>query len=298
MKYFFIINPSANANTSKDFLLDEIIKLKNDYDVLYHFTTPEENATRDYVRGYLSVHNDEKIRFIACGGDGTICEVANGIVGFENASMTAYPCGTGNDFVKSVGGIEKYKNVLNLINAKEKKIDLIKVNDMYCINVANFGFDADVVKHANKLKGKVKSPYTAGIFKGLFTSLSNDIQVEVDGKLINEGKTMLLANVANGGYEGGKYFCAPNYVIDDGLIEVCYVKKLSFFKLLSLVKCYEKGQHLSNEKLKDLLYYARAKKVKISSKNDFCICIDGELFEGKEFNVEICPNLINFAICE
>ncbi len=298
MKYFFIINPTSGSNKSKDFLLDEINELKKDYDVLFHITTPGLNSTTNYVRDYLSVHNDEEIRFIACGGDGTINEVANGIVGFENASMTAYPCGTGDDFVKSVGGLEKYKNVKNLITAKNRKIDLIKVNDKYCINVANFGFDADVVKHSLSLKGKVKSPYTSAIFKALFTSTSNDIKVEVDGELINDGKKMLLGNIANGGYEGGKYFCAPNYVIDDGLIEFCYVKKISVFKLISLVKCFEKGEHLTNKKLKNIVFYKRTKKVKITSNNEFTLCIDGELIFGKEFIVEICPSIINFAICE
>ncbi len=300
MKYFFIINPSSGANKSKDHLLDEIVALKSEgYDVLYHFTKPEKNSTRDYIKDYLTLHkNNEEIRFIACGGDGTICEVANGIVGFENASMTAYPCGTGDDFVKSVGGIEKYKNVKNLINAKNVKIDLIKINDHYCINVANFGFDADVVKHALNLKGKVKNPYSAAIFKGLFTSTSNDIKVEVEGQLVNDGKKMLLGNLANGGYEGGKYFCAPNFILDDGLIEVFYVKSISVFKLVSLVKCFEKGEHLKNKKLEKLIFYKRAKKVKVYSSKEFTLCYDGELITGKEFNVEICPKLINFAICE
>ncbi len=300
MKYFFIINPSSGSNKNKDHLLDEITELKKQgYDVLYHFTKPEINSTRDYIKDYLTLHKDnEEIRFIACGGDGTICEVANGIVGFENASMTAYPCGTGNDFVKSVGGIEKYQNVKNLINAKNTKIDLIKINDFYSINVANFGFDADVAKHSLDFKGKVKNPYTAAIFKSLFTSTSNDIKVEVDGELINNGKKMLLGNLANAGYEGGKYFCAPNYAIDDGLIEFFYVKKISIFKLVSLVKCFEKGKHLTNPKLKNIICYKRAKKVKVYSNKDFTLCFDGELITGKEFTVEICPKLINFAICE
>ncbi len=300
MKYFFIINPSSGSNKSKDHLLDEIKLLKDEgYDVLYHFTKPERNSTRNYIKDYLSLRKgNEEIRFIACGGDGTICEVANGIVGFENVSMTAYPCGTGDDFVKSVGGIEKYQNVKNLINAKNVKIDLIKINDEYSINVTNFGFDADVVKHSVNLKGKVKSPYTAAIFKALFTSTSNDIKVEVDGELINDGKKMLLGNLANGGYEGGKYFCAPNFILDDGFIEVFYVKKISIFRIISLVKCFEKGEHLSNKKLEDIIFYKRAKKVKVYSLKDFTLCYDGELMQGKEFNVEICPKLINFAICE
>ena len=295
MKYVFIINLTSGSNKSKDSLVEEIESYRNEYDISIYFTEGKYSAT-EYVKNYLKCNDNQEVRFIACGGDGTINEVANGIVGYKNANMTVYPCGTGDDFAKSVGGIEKYRNVKNLLDAKNYDIDLIKINDLYSINVANFGFDADVVKHSESLKGKVKSPYTNAIFKALFTSMSNDIQVEADGELLNNGKKMLLCNLGNGGYEGGKYFCAPYYKVDDGLIEVCYVKKISVFKLLSLIKCYEKGEHLSNKKLKNIIFYRQIKKAKISSKKEFTFCIDGELISGTEFNVEICPKIIKFAM--
>ena len=231
MKHIFIINPASAANKPKDFLINEIEKYKSEYDIEVYSTNKQGDAT-NYIKNYLNNYNGE-VRFYACGGDGTICEVANGVVGYKNASMSCYPCGSGDDFVKSIGGKDKYTNIKNLLDAKNEKADIIKVNDFYCINVCNFGFDAEVVRYALGFKGKVTNPYKSAIAKALFTSMRNDIKVEVDGELLNNGKKLLLCNVANGGYEGGQYFCAPKYSINDGLIELCYIKTLSIFTFLS-----------------------------------------------------------------
>ena len=64
-----------------------------------------------YVRSWCEKNTPEEVRVIACGGDGTINEVFNGAVGHPNASVTCYPCGSGNDFVKSFGGAEKFLNI-------------------------------------------------------------------------------------------------------------------------------------------------------------------------------------------
>lgn len=296
MKHIFIINPASAANKPKDFLINEIESYKDRYDIDIYCTNKQGDAT-DYIKNYLNNYNEE-VRFYACGGDGTINEVVNGVIGYENSSISCYPCGSGDDFVKSIGGKDKYLNIENLLNAKNQKIDVIKVNDLYCLNVCNFGFDAEVVKYAVELKGKVPQPYKSGIVKALLTSMQNDIKVEVDGKLLNKGRKLLLGNAANGGYEGGQYFCAPHYSINDGLIELCYIKTLSIFTFLKFVDYFEKGLHIDSPKLKKYVIYKQVKNMKVYSKKEFSICIDGELVIGKEFNVEIMPNFVNFGIVE
>ena len=121
---------------------------------------------------------------------------------------------------------------------------------------------------------------------------------EVNGKLLNPNKTLLLSSYANGGYVGGKYNCAPRYKIDDGLIEVCLVKPVSVFTLIRLISKYERGEHLDSPKFEKILTYRQAKKVRIFSDSEFDLCIDGEMFLGKEFTLEICPGILNFAIPE
>jgi diacylglycerol kinase (ATP) len=128
--------------------------------------------------------------------------------------------------------------------------------------------------------------------------MKHNVHVEVDGELINPDGKLLLCTFANGGYAGGKYNCAPKFVIDDGLMEVCLVKPVSVFTLLKLIKKYEKGLHLDDKRFEKYISYTQAKNVKIYSKKPFDICIDGEIITGKEFEIEIVEKAIEFAIID
>ncbi|MBR5439720.1 MAG: YegS/Rv2252/BmrU family lipid kinase [Clostridia bacterium] len=299
MKHIFIINPNAGIVSTFDKTYNAIKEYENKYDILIHRTTGEREATQ-FIKDYAKQNKGEHLRFYACGGDGTINEVANGVMGLENASMSVYPCGSGNDFVKAIGGSEKYLDLEKLLNAKTKKIDLIHIkNHCYCVNVCNFGFDALVAKIANSLKGsKIKRPYEVGKVLAIFCGMRNKITLEADGKILNKDGLMLLTTLANGDYVGGKYQCAPRYKVDDGLMEICLVKPVSVFTFLKLAKQYEKGNHLDDKRFEKYITYTQAKNVKIYSKKPFNICIDGEIINGNEFEIEIIEKAIDFAVIE
>lgn len=299
MKHVFIINPYAGPENNYNKIKSTLVDLEGKYDIEIHQTAYPKEAT-EFVKNYALSHPKEEIRFYACGGDGTLNEVVSGAVGFENISVGIHPCGSGNDFVKSIGGQSKYTNIEEIMNLPSKKIDIIKVGDnSYSINVCNYGFEAKVAKHANlvKIKGK-NNPYLKGVINALFTGMKNHITVEVDGEIINPTGTMLLGGSANGGYVGGKYFCAPRFVLDDGLLEVSLVKCVSVFTLLKLIKQYELGKHLEDKRFDKLLIYKRAKKVKLYSDKPFDVCVDGEIVTGTQFDIEIINKAINFAISE
>ena len=297
MKHVFIINPKAGKKDNYNFICSLLENYKNDYDIEIHQTTRELDAT-EFTKQYLKNYSSE-VRFYACGGDGTLNEVVNGVVGYDNASVTLFPCGSGNDFVKSIGDINNFNNIDKILNAENKEIDVIKINDKYSINVVNFGFEAYVCKIANKLKKKrTQNSYTLGIVAALFKAMKNDITVEVEGEVINQSGKLLLGSFANGGFAGGKYNCAPKYVVDDGLMEVLVVKPTNIFNLISLIKVYEKGKHLNPEeaKIAKLISYRRGKKAKLYSNKEFDVCIDGEIISGTEFEVEILERKIKFGI--
>lgn len=297
MKHVFVINPNAGIKNSFEELKERISPFGSEYDIEIYKTEEEKDATR-YCAEYLKTHPNDEIRFYACGGDGTLNEVANAIKGVERASMSIYPCGSGNDFVKAVGGAAKYENIKNLLNAHNKKIDVINVKGYgYCVNVCNFGFDAAVCKTANSLKGTgCKNPYGVGVFKALFSSMTNRITVEVDGAVVNPKGKMLLATLANGAFIGGKYKCAPFYSLDDGYIEVCLIHPTNIFTFIRLVKQYELGNHLTDPRFKKITSYRRGKTVKMYSDKPFDVCIDGEIVRNTRFETEIIGNALNFAI--
>ena len=296
MKHIFIINPHAGEHNSYEPTVNALKPFMESYDIEIHKTGHQKDAT-EFIKEYLQSHSTEEVRFYSAGGDGTLNEVVNGVMGFKNASISVYPSGSGNDFVKSLPTPLGYLDFEKLLNAENKKIDVLSINDeLYCVNVCNFGFDAIVAQTANelKLKGK-KNAYTKGIIKALFNGMKNNITVEVDGKVLNPQGKMLLANAANGAYYGGKYKCAPNYVLDDGLIEVCLVNPVSVPTFLKLVKQYELGKHLTDERFKKYVVYTRGKTVKMHSNKPFVVSIDGEIITGTDFTVKILEKSLNFG---
>ena len=287
MKHIFIINPSSGKDKKKETLYEKIKEYKDKLDCEIYDTQGPGDATR-FVKEYCK-NNAEEVTFYACGGDGTINEVVNGLADAKNARLAIYPCGSGNDYVKAFGGQDRFLNFDNLVNGTPTKVDVMKVNDKYSINVTNFGFDAKVCDVANRVRRKKiiggKNNYKTGIFVALMTGRRTKCDISIDGEPIGI-KTILLSTVANGKYVGGAYCCAPRSVYDDGLLEVTVVKPISIFKFMSLMKPYQVGKHLDDPKFEKCLIYKRAKKVTIDSKKPMMLFLDGELITDTHFEIE------------
>lgn len=297
MRHVFIINPNSGKSEKKQDLFNQLedYKDKLDYQVII---TKEKGEAFNFIKKYC-LNNKEDTIFYACGGDGTINEVASAIVGIKNAILACYPCGSGNDFVKVYGDKEKFLNLDNLLNGKEIKIDIMKVNDKYAINVTNFGFDAYACDIANKVRRKKiiggKHSYTTGIIASIFKAMKNKHKIYLDGKLVMDGN-ILLSTIANGKYIGGAYCCAPYSNNQDGLLDVTIVKPMSIFKFATMIGSYKKGTHLKNEKFKKILQYKKATKVVVESEKEFRICLDGEIYLGKKFEITNLKQSIRFIM--
>ena len=298
MKHIFIINPAAGKDNSFENIkkILELKKVEVDYE-LYETQAPGDATA--YIRKYCTEHT-EPVRFYACGGDGTLNEVVNGVVGFPHASMSCYPCGSGNDFVKYYGGKKVFWNLEELLDAPEEYIDLMRVGNKYAINATHFGFDSAVAETMMKVRRKKiiggKNAYTTGVVAGIFTAMKNACRVSVDGELLNPDGDILLCTIANGQYVGGSFRCAPRSIDNDGLLEVCVVKPVSILKFVSLIKVYTEGTHLDDDRFAKILKYRRGKKIEIDAPEGFIYSFDGELIRQNKFTVEVVPNAIRFAV--
>ena len=117
MKTVFIVNPHAGTENNAAKLRSAIQALDEASSCELYVTQEAGDATR-FVERWTEKHPGEKVRFVACGGDGTVNEVFNGAVGKPNVSVSCYPCGSGNDFVKAFGGAERFMDVGKLITVK------------------------------------------------------------------------------------------------------------------------------------------------------------------------------------
>lgn len=299
MKYVFLVNPHAGEGKNLEMVREGIAKSAKKDDCEIYQTKGVGDATV-YVRNWRKEHGDEPVRFIACGGDGTINEVFNGAVGVENASVSCFPCGSGNDFVKAFGGAEKFLDIDKLIEAPVQKLDLLKVGDRYSNNVTNFGFDTTVAITINKEREKTghgnKNAYTKGIVKALLTSMKNTCTVIADGEVLNPSGKALLCTLANAQYVGGSFKCAPRAKTDDGLIEVCLIKPISRIRFVKILTPYTAGEHLDREDMKDIVVYRQAKKVEVKAQPGFAYSLDGEIIYSDHFTVEIAEKVLDFAV--
>ena len=300
MKYYFVVNPLAGGGKKQNLISAEIEKLPVKSDCEIYITKCVGDAM-NFVKKTCEEHKGEQMRFIACGGDGTINEVFNGAVGYENVSVSCYPCGSGNDLVKSFGSVEKFLNIPALINAPVQKLDLIKVGDRYCDNVTNFDFDTTVAETVNIDRAKnghgKKSSYAKGVVKALFTAMRTDCTIIADGENLTPDGAITLCTLANGQYVGGSFKCAPRAKTNDGLIEVCVAHPISALKVPSLIPKYIKGTHLDNLDKLDFLVYRQAKKVEVIAHGEnFAYSLDGEIIHTDRFTAEIVESALDIAV--
>ena len=134
MKHIFVINPAAGPKSSEEFVKNQLEAI-GALDISEIYVTKGPKDATNFVRTRCAESPDEQLRFYACGGDGTLCEVVAGVVGFDNAEMTCYPCGSGNDYVKYYGGKDVFLDLKSLINSEATPVDLMKVCGRYSINI-------------------------------------------------------------------------------------------------------------------------------------------------------------------
>lgn len=297
MKYIFIVNPKAGAGENEKNVRAAIENLPQKENCEVYLTKAPKDAIA-YVRERAESEKGESFVFVACGGDGTINEVMNGAAGLENAAVTCYPCGSGNDFVKCFGGSEKFSDLSRLFENETKKIDLLKVGNRFSANVTNFGFDTTVAITINKEREKTghgnKNAYTKGVVTALIKSMKTECTVIADGETLNPDGKLLLCTAANGQYVGGSFKCAPRAKLDDGLMEVCLIKPISRLRFVKVLKPYTAGEHLDSEDMKDIIVYRRAKRVEVIAKPGFAYSLDGEIIYSDRFTIELVKGAVNF----
>ncbi|MDO4573276.1 MAG: diacylglycerol kinase family lipid kinase [Clostridia bacterium] len=296
MQYIFVVNPCAGRGDHAQAIRQAVEALPERADCAVYETRSAGDATR-YVRDFCQTQPGP-LRFIACGGDGTINEVFNGAAGFKGVSVSCYPCGSGNDFVKCFGGAEAFSDIGALLRAPARKLDLLKIGERYCVNICNFGFDTKVAVTMNKVRGRKllggKNAYATGVVNALLTAMKSRCTVTADGERLNEG-LMLLCTVANGQYVGGAFRCAPRARCDDGLIEVCLVKPISRLTFVKLLGPYANGEHLDDPRFDRILVYRQARSVEVEAAPGFAYSLDGEIIYSDRFRIEIAPAALDFA---
>lgn len=286
LKYYLIFNPAANHGRAAR-LIPQIEEFFNDWKLNYTLAVtkaPKEatNLAREAAKKYEVV--------VAIGGDGTINEVVNGLVG-SKATMGIVPVGAGNDFSKALGLKHRLREDLEtLLKNKIRKVDVGKVNGLYFINLLGVGFDALVAEKMFKrpkfLKGLPVYLYSLG--RALKNYAFTHLKVTADN--FREEKDFLMVAAANGQFFGGGFHITPHASISDGFFDIFLASTMKRSYLIKNIPKVIKGTHESLPEVKII----RAKKVIIEGKEELPVEYDGELLTGqKKMEIEIVPQALS-----
>lgn len=299
MKNVFIINPLAGRHSAEDAIREAIKPYEQEHDCQV-YVTRERGDAAEHVRRLCEQSSDD-IRFYACGGDGTLNEVVNGAAGFAHAAVGAYPSGSGNDYVKYFGDKQPFLDVGRQLRGAQRRVDLMRVQGRYAINMVHFGLDAKVAAIMAKVRRWPflggRNAYITGVVGAFFQKLASPCQVIADGEALNED-TLFLCTVACGQYVGGGFRSSPRSDHADGLMDVCLIKLLPRLGFLGLVSAYKEGTHLEDPRLKGTLVYRQAREVRLRPGVPYPISMDGELITVEETAVELLPGAMRFIVPE
>jgi len=242
---------------------------------------------------------------VAAGGDGTLNEVVNGIftsgVNTREVFLAVLPMGRGNDWIRTHHYPKTPEETIDLWEKGQflqHDIGLVtstttdqKTDNRYFINIAGFGFDADVIYdvtyHPPHLFGF--NVYVLSLLKTLLSHKPKTIQVSADDDFSFNGKVfMVIAAICQ--YNGGGIREAKYAVPDDGKIDLIVAPAMSIPKVLKHMKDMTSGDHI--DKIKEIRMTLTT-QAEIHSDQLFRGETEGELLTVGDYHISLLPNALN-----
>ena len=289
-KWIFIINPVAGngfALSLADTLKECISKYDLQADVVY--TSKKGHATE------LSKHYAEAgyQYIIGVGGDGTFNEIAAALINNKEVITGLIPAGTGNDFIQITGfpGRFEEKDWEMFFKKNVITMDAGQCDGKIFVNGMGLGFDAQVAAENYTESGEVKpggkNKYIWHILKTLLFFKEKRMIVIADGK---KSETDCFINTVSIGRRfAGSFFLTPEAIANDGLLDVCSIKRLSLLQRLKILLMVPKGTHIFDRRVN----YYQTKKLLLEFPEKVPFHVDGELFFSEKFEIGVLPGALN-----
>jgi diacylglycerol kinase (ATP) len=288
-KWVFIVNPVAGSGSADSQLpvLEKMIgKHKIDAEIV---TTRYKGHAVELSSEYL----EKGFRyFIGVGGDGTINEIARPLINKPDIVLGLIPAGTGNDFNQIPGFHDRFnesdwevffrRNIISL--------DAGSVNGMIFLNGMGLGFDAQVASENYDSQGNAKeggkNRYIWQIIKTLLffrekrmIALAGNVSTETD---------CFINTIAIGRRFAGGFLLTPGALANDGLLDVCSIKRLSLTERFNILLKVPKGKHIDDRRVN----YYQTPALSLEFPEAVPFHVDGELFFQKRFDVTLIPGAL------
>ena len=292
MKHLFIINPAAGSRDRTKEYTQAIREVCEPRGLDYRIQVSQAPGhCRQLARE--AAESGEEYRIYACGGDGTLNEVAAGAAVFPNAAVTVFSGGSGNDFVKLFSDPKAFFHLDRLLDAEEVSFDMIRCNDSLALNICSVGLDARIGTDVANYK---RIPLLQGFRAYAVSTLVNVVRgigehyvVEINGETIDGDQTFVC--VCNGRFYGGGFNPVPEADPTDGILDVLLVKKVRRLQVPAVIGKYKSGRY---KELTELIRHFRTDRIVIHCDGDVPINLDGELRRGRVVEMSVAKEKIRF----
>ena len=292
MLHLFIINPAAGSRDRTKYyskLIDKACAARG-LEYRIHVSRAPGDC-RDTARA--AAETGEEVKIYACGGDGTLNEVVDGAAGFENAAVTVFSGGSGNDFTKLFDDPDAFRDIDRLLDSEEITFDLLDCCGQKSLNICSVGLDARIAADvANYKRIPLLSgfrAYAVSVLANVFKGISEHYRVELDGEILDQDFTLVCA--CNGRYYGGGFNPVPEADPTDGMMDVLLIKKVSLLQVPLVIGKYKDGKY---KELSQYIRYVKTNKLTIHCDKEVTVNLDGEIVPAKTVEMKISQQKLRF----
>lgn len=241
-----------------------------------------------------AVARDRYTAIVAAGGDGTINEVVNGVLG-SATPLGLIPLGTGNDLVKMID-VPPDKPVQAAQKLRDRRIQAVDVgiaNGRAFINGLGCGLDAQVTvesQRPTRLRGF--AVYLLALARAVRNYSSPVMRIRFNNEVIE--RRLLLAAIGNGRCQGGGFWLTPDARFDDGLLDLCLCDHLRLHEIARYLPKVLRGTHTTIKPIR----MARATTIEIEAMTPVPLHLDGEVISPaiQRVEVSIKPGALNLIV--
>lgn len=230
-------------------------------------------------------------RIAVMGGDGTISEVANGLVESDTA-LAVVPMGTGNDIARSLGIPRNLDAALDLaLHGGARPIDVGRERDRCFVSVLGVGFPSIVAAEANSIRWLRGSPaFFVAVYKALHRLRARPLRIVLDGEARETECVAVM--VQNTPYTGGGLKMAPEARVDDGELDVVIVETIGRLDLMVNFPRVYRGGHFAHPSFTA----HRARSVRVESDETLDKMFDGDLCGSTPMDAEVVPGGLSMVL--
>ncbi|MFY0626389.1 MAG: diacylglycerol kinase family lipid kinase [Reichenbachiella sp.] len=289
-KFFIVSNPFSGQGKAQHALMR--LKKRLDKEGFFYaiFLTPKSENLDEFIEENLFTDTTD---LVVIGGDGTINACVN-VIHDKDMTMSIIPCGSGNDFIKTIdigSGLDEHINTI--IEGKERTIDLGDCNGKKFVNGVGVGFDGQIV-HDNIYSKSLftgHAKYFLLVLKILGSYRSRHMQFEIDGQKYED--RLITMAIHNGTTFGGGFKLNPKGVIDDGLLNICTIGRIPAWKRFINIGKLSFGQHGS---LKSVKFFTAKEIFIYKNPKTLLAQIDGEYFGEPPLKITILPKTLKIRV--